>query len=111
MNLHEMQEQLEEAMLAVRNAGFHNGELDFEVSEEAEALIMKLAVALGNASICMSALKEISETIDGVRNSLDDTDNLALGLVSGDFSEKEFLENYNGIVADIERVQDLVDVE
>jgi len=57
----------------------------------------------------MSDIKELSELISGVRNSLDDTDNLALGLKSGEYSEEQFMENYNGIVREIELAEQIID--
>ena len=57
----------------------------------------------------MSDIKELSELISGVRNSLDDTDNLAFGLKSGEYSEEQFMENYNGIVREIELAEQIID--
>ena len=57
----------------------------------------------------MNNIKELSELISGVRNSLDDTDNLALGLKSGTWTEEQFMENYKSIVQDIERAENILD--
>ena len=54
-------------------------------------------------------LKELNEIVTGVRNNLDDTDNLALGLKSGDYSEEDFMHNYESIVRDIERAGKILD--
>ena len=54
-------------------------------------------------------LKELSEIVAGVRNSLDDTDNLAVGLKSGAYSEEDFMHNYESIVRDIELAGKILD--
>ena len=56
-----------------------------------------------------SLLKELNELISGVRNDLDDTDNLALGLKSGDYSEEDFMQNYDSIVKSIESAGKILD--
>ena len=57
----------------------------------------------------MNNIKVLSELISGVRNLLDDTDNLALGLKSGTWTEEQFMENYKSIVQDIERAENILD--
>ena len=57
-----------------------------------------------------SLAKELTELLLGIRNNLDDTDNLALGLKSGTYSEEAFMENYDSIVRDVEQCESIADL-
>ena len=54
--------------------------------------------------------KELKELLIGIRNQLDDTDNYALGLKSGEYSEEDFMSNYDSIVRDVEECDVIADL-
>ena len=103
-------EELKDALTALNESGWDDGErYGLSPTSDALGVIHKLVLGSIDALPILEELNELSETIDGIRNSLDDTDNLALGLVSGKYSEKDFLENYDGIVKEVERLQEMLE--